>query len=289
MGKKRHRLGQPWQPLCYWQRDMLFKAGLLNRASCAAHISFLVGILAALEPSSAFGASRVTLAWDRSTSTNIAGYNVHYGTTSHAYTNAVDAGVSTNVTVSGLISSTTYYFAATAYGTANLESDFSNELSYTNVVLAPPAIALTSSANNATFTAPPTIGLAASVTAKGHSITIVQFYSGATLLGEDTTAPYAFTWSGVAAGSYSLTAQSVYDAGSTVNFPLGERDCQPRACGHDKCPGNSTNSRKPLKTQDFSKMPAGHRLCENRCRDVIREVLPLYRHGSDGGLMPIPA
>ena len=82
--------------------------------------------------------------------------------------------------------------------------------------LLPPVIALTSPANNAAFTAPATISLAANVTANGHTITKVQFYNGATLLGEDTTAPYAFTWSSVAAGNYSLTAQAVYDSGTTV-------------------------------------------------------------------------
>ena len=79
-----------------------------------------------------------------------------------------------------------------------------------------PTISLTSPANGASYGAPPRISLAASVTANGHSITKVQFYNGATLLGEDTTAPYAFTWSSVSAGSYSLTAQVVYDSGSTV-------------------------------------------------------------------------
>ena len=80
----------------------------------------------------------------------------------------------------------------------------------------PPTVALTSPANGASYTAPATINLAASVTANGHTITKVQFYNGATLLGEDTSAPYSFTWSNVSAGSYSLTAQAVYDAGSTV-------------------------------------------------------------------------
>ncbi len=201
------------------KRDMLFKVGLMDRVSCAAHFSFLLGIFAALTPPSALAASSVTLAWDRSTGTNIAGYKIHYGTTSRAYTNTVDVGTSTNVTVSGLINSTTYYFAATAYDTSNLESDLSNEVSYTNVVLAPPTIVLTSPANNAAFTAPATINLAASVTANGHSITRVQFYNGTTLLGEDTTSPYAFNWSSVTAGGYSLTARAVYDAGSTLLPP----------------------------------------------------------------------
>ena len=123
----------------------------------------------------------------------------------------------TNATVSGLINGATYYFAATAYDTSNLESDYSTEVSYTNVALAPPTIALTSPANNAVFTAPATINLAASVTANGHSITRVQFYNGTTLLGEDTTSPYAFNWSSVGASNYSLTARLVYDAGATLN------------------------------------------------------------------------
>ena len=75
---------------------------------------------------------------------------------------------------------------------------------------------LTSPANNAAYAAPATVSLAASVTANGHAITAVQFYNGANLLGQDTTAPYTFTWSGVAAGSYSLTAQVVYDATNTL-------------------------------------------------------------------------
>jgi subtilisin-like proprotein convertase family protein len=81
---------------------------------------------------------------------------------------------------------------------------------------AAPAIALTAPANGASFTAPATIGLAASVTPNGHTITKVQFYNGTALLGEDTTAPYAFSWTSVAAGSYTLSARAVYDAGSTV-------------------------------------------------------------------------
>jgi chitinase len=42
----------------------------------------------------------------------------------------------------------------------------------------------------------------------------VEFYNGTTLLGTDTTAPYAYTWSNVAAGTYSLTAVAVDAAGN---------------------------------------------------------------------------
>ncbi len=81
----------------------------------------------------------------------------------------------------------------------------------------PPAITLTLPANGSSYTAPASIGLAASVTANGHSITQVQFYNGATLLGSAATAPYTLTVNNVPAGSYTVSAQAVYDSGSTVS------------------------------------------------------------------------
>jgi Big-like domain-containing protein/parallel beta helix pectate lyase-like protein len=80
----------------------------------------------------------------------------------------------------------------------------------------PPSVALTSPVNGASYTAPATINLAASVVANGHTITRVQFFNGTTLLGEDLTAPYSFTWNSVTAGSYSLSARAVYGGGSMV-------------------------------------------------------------------------
>ena len=72
----------------------------------------------------------VTLAWDPSPVTNaIANYNVYYGVASATYTNVVAAGTNTTVSISTLVSGTTYYFAATSVGTSGLESDYSTEVS----------------------------------------------------------------------------------------------------------------------------------------------------------------
>src|SRR5206468_1197872 len=90
-------------------------------------------------------------------------------------------------------------------------------LKFTYPTTSQPIVALTSPSNGATFDAPATINFAASVTANGHTISKAQSYNGNTLLGEDTTAPYVFAWSGVLTGSCALTARAVYDAGSTVN------------------------------------------------------------------------
>jgi PKD repeat protein len=80
-----------------------------------------------------------------------------------------------------------------------------------------PIIRLTSPTNDASFADPATINLTASVTANGHTITKVQFYNVAVLLGEDTATPYNLSWSNVAAGSYNVTARAVYDSSATID------------------------------------------------------------------------
>jgi hypothetical protein len=74
-----------------------------------------------------------------------------------------------------------------------------------------------------TFTPPTTVGvntvtpLAATATAgTGATITQVQFLSGATVLGTDTTAPYTFDWTPTATGVVSLTAKITDSNGTTA-------------------------------------------------------------------------
>ena len=70
----------------------------------------------------------------------------------------------------------------------------------------PPSATLTAPANGSTFTAPATIALAATASDPENRLAKVDFYNGSTLLASDTTAPFSFSWSGVAAGTYQLRA-----------------------------------------------------------------------------------
>jgi hypothetical protein len=72
-------------------------------------------------------AATVTLAWDASTSGNVAAYKIYYGPASGNYTNAVNAGLSTTATVSNLADGKKYYFVATAVDNLGTESDLSDE------------------------------------------------------------------------------------------------------------------------------------------------------------------
>ena len=78
-------------------------------------------------------AATIKLAWDPSASdpTNgSVGYKVYYGAASATYTNTVNAGTNLTASVTNLSKGQTYYFAATAYLTNGLESDYSQEISW---------------------------------------------------------------------------------------------------------------------------------------------------------------
>ena len=70
----------------------------------------------------------------------------------------------------------------------------------------PPSVSLTAPSSGATFTAPASIAFDATATDPGGAITQVEFYANYTLIAVDTTSPYSFLWTSVAAGSYALTA-----------------------------------------------------------------------------------
>jgi Domain of unknown function (DUF1929)/Bacterial Ig domain len=81
-----------------------------------------------------------------------------------------------------------------------------------------PSVSLTSPAPNATFTAPAKIPLAANAADADGSIARVEFFSGQTKLGEDTTAPYTFQWNAgpSLAGNHTLSARATDNAGGAT-------------------------------------------------------------------------
>jgi hypothetical protein len=80
-------------------------------------------------------------------------------------------------------------------------------------------VSITSPTNGATFTAPASFTLAASAT-PAASITRVDFYQGATLLGSLSTGPFTFNVANLGAGSYTYTARAVSSSGTTTSAPV---------------------------------------------------------------------
>lgn len=101
---------------------------------------------------------------------------------------------------------------------ASSDLGFDLEMIVTALPGNPPTVALTSPTNGATLTAPATIPLVAdaSDSDSNGSIAKVEFFQGATKLGEDLNAPYEFNWTGVAQGNYTLTARATDNLGVTT-------------------------------------------------------------------------
>ena len=68
------------------------------------------------------------LRWDANKEHDLAGYKVYYGTKSKDYSTIIDVGNITECYLFDLYYDIIYYFAVTAYDTANNESNFSKEV-----------------------------------------------------------------------------------------------------------------------------------------------------------------
>ena len=72
-----------------------------------------------------------------------------------------------------------------------------------------PTVAITSPGNNVSFKEYTDITITASANDLDGTVALVEFYDGATKIGEDTTEPYNFIWSGASLGTHELTAKAI--------------------------------------------------------------------------------
>jgi YD repeat-containing protein len=103
--------------------------------------------------------------------------------------------------------------SSVSHSTTPLRTNARSFHSYSAAPFIPPTISLTTPTNNANFIAGATITLSANALDSDGTISKVEFFRGAVKLGEDTTAPYAYDWTNVAAGDYVLTARATDNAG----------------------------------------------------------------------------
>ncbi len=92
---------------------------------------FVGSVLLAWVQMNSLSVRATTLVWSPSTDPNVAGYHIYYGTTSRNYTQMAATGTNTTLTLYGLLTGVTYYFAATTYDSQGNQSGYSTEVSYT--------------------------------------------------------------------------------------------------------------------------------------------------------------
>ncbi len=83
-----------------------------------------------------------------------------------------------------------------------------------------PSVSLTAPITGASYTSPASIAIAANATDPDGTISKVEFYNGTTLIGTSTTSPYAFTWSNVATGTYTISAKATDNSGAAVSSSI---------------------------------------------------------------------
>ena len=164
-------------------------------------VCIIVGVIA----SNAL-AAQATLAWDPNTESDLAGYRVHYGTSSGSYTVHTDVHNVTTYTVTGLTAGQTYYFAATAYDTSGNESGYSNPVSYAvpGVNGAPTTPATPAGASSALVNTAITFSTSAT-DPNGGSLQYRYDWGGGVLSGYGA-ASQSHSWA--AAGQYAVKAQA---------------------------------------------------------------------------------
>ena len=141
-----------------------------NRFLNAAHLAKTAwaAVLSVLFFANAFAATlpAISLIWSPNPESNIARYELRYGTAPGNYTNAINAGSQTITPVSGLQEGVTYYFAVYAYNTNGLISVPSSEVSYRADarISMPPTGTIATPNGNVTITAGETITFAGNAT-----------------------------------------------------------------------------------------------------------------------------
>ncbi len=98
-----------------------------------------------------------------------------------------------------------------------------------------PAIAFADPTDGETFTAPAAVNIVANASTSSGTVTKVEFYNGTSKLGEDSSSPYTFAWSNVAAGNYTLTAKAIGSNGTSSSASVSIT-----VTGGSSCAGTGT-------------------------------------------------
>jgi chitinase len=111
-----------------------------------------------------------------------------------------------------------------------------------------PTVALTSPANNATYSAGATITVSANAADSDGTVTQVQFFRGTTSLGIDTSPPYSVSWTNASAGSYAVKAVATDNAGATGTSALANITVNPVTTPDTTAPSVPTGLSAPSVT-----------------------------------------
>ncbi|MDR4506602.1 MAG: Ig-like domain-containing protein [Candidatus Scalindua sp.] len=202
------------------------------RCSISTIISFVVLTLAILiNTSNLCSAQADMLLWDPNSEDDLAGYKVHYGTSSGNYNSHEDVGNQTSYTLTGLGDGNDYYLAVTAYDFSGNESTYSNEVVYNDLtsVNSPPVL---TAIGNKTVNENQALNLIISATdPEGDTLayTASNLPSGASF--DENSRTFSWTPTYSQAGTYSNVTFHVSDSKETdsesITITVNDADITP--------------------------------------------------------------
>ena len=170
-------------------------------------------LIALLLFSQSASAAQAVLAWNADSSP-VAGYDVHYGTTSGNYTTTLNAGNSTSFTLANL-GAQSYYIAVSAYDSSNNQSPLSPELAIDSLSasagsggsISPSGSFFQTRGGSQSFTITPASGYTISdVKVDGVSVGAVSSYTFSSLAASHTISA---TFSAQSSGSGTATSYTI--------------------------------------------------------------------------------
>jgi hypothetical protein len=133
----------------------------------------------------------------------------------------------------GTVQSSIPNAGSTALGYASTNgTTYWSPIGGSNVIITPPptnnqapTVSLTAPVNNASVVVNTSVNITATAADADGTVAKVEFFVNGSKIGEDTSAPYSFSWTPTAAGSYSLTARATDNANvgtpsATVNVTV---------------------------------------------------------------------
>ncbi len=135
----------------------------------------------------------------------------------------------------GSYTTTTNSSCLTSVGFNDMASSIRVSKVTTNPNNQAPSVTLTSPGNGATANAPASFTISANASDADGSIAKVEFYNGNSLLFSDNSAPYSYSWTNVAAGTYTIKAIATDDKGA--NTTSGSATVTVNTVTSGGCPG----------------------------------------------------
>ena len=186
--------------------------------------ALLISCLTVFARISSFAAGSVTLTWDASPDASVTGYRVYYGVATGTYTNSAVVGDVTTATFANLTDGVTYYFAAAAFDENGIESELSNEASYSVPVAGgnlPPtlnAISGVTISEDASLQSVSLSGISDGETSPSQALTVTAVSSNPSLIPNPTV---SYTSPGTT-GSLSFTPVANANGSATITVTVND-------------------------------------------------------------------